>query len=93
MTQIRRVRAIVNKHTTQLDWNAKNPILMDGEMGVESDTRKFKIGNGYDTWKQLEYFVPGDPQVLINQHINAEEPHPAYDDGPDLSLIYQNARV
>lgn len=39
----------------------------------------------------------GDPGAdtadLIENHINAEEPHPAYDDGPSLTLIYENAKV
>ena len=28
------------------NWAANNPILLSGELGVETDTLKFKIGNG-----------------------------------------------
>ena len=27
-------------------WQSKNPILSKGEIGIENDTRKFKIGDG-----------------------------------------------
>ena len=36
-------------------WNSKNPVLLKGEMGVETDTRKIKIGDGTTAWKALSY--------------------------------------
>lgn len=36
-------------------WTAANPILAQGEMGVELDTKKFKIGDGTSTWLLLGY--------------------------------------
>ena len=38
------------------DWALVNPILAEGEIGVELDTRRFKIGDGTSTWSQLPYF-------------------------------------
>ena len=32
------------------EWTAANPILADGEMGIEKDTGLFKIGNGINPW-------------------------------------------
>lgn len=40
---------------TAAAWTAANPTLLSGEMGVETDTRKFKIGNGTDAWNDLGY--------------------------------------
>ena len=37
------------------DWSSVNPILAAGEMGVETDTNKFKFGNGTGTWSSLSY--------------------------------------
>lgn len=34
-----------------------------------------------------------DTANLMLEHVNAAEPHPVYDDGPSLSLIYENAKV
>jgi hypothetical protein len=36
-------------------WTIANPILADGELAAESDTGKFKIGNGVDRWNDLDY--------------------------------------
>jgi hypothetical protein len=35
------------------EWAAANPVLQDGELGLATDTRDFKIGNGTSTWAQL----------------------------------------
>lgn len=36
-------------------WKTKNPVLLKGEMGVETDTRKIKIGDGESVWTTLSY--------------------------------------
>jgi hypothetical protein len=41
---------------TASSWNISNPILSNGELGYETDTNKFKIGNGVSTWSSLVYF-------------------------------------
>ena len=42
---------------TQAQWSAANPILAAGEIGFETDTSKFKMGNGSSTWSALQYFA------------------------------------
>ena len=34
------------RHDTAANWTAKNPVLLDGELGAETDTTFFKIGDG-----------------------------------------------
>ena len=36
-------------------WTANNPVLAVGEMGVEIDTGKFKVGDGATEWNSLGY--------------------------------------
>ena len=36
-------------------WSQANPVLLDGEPGLELDTGKFKLGTGTSTWNNLEY--------------------------------------
>ena len=36
-------------------WSTVNPILLDGELGIESDTDLFKIGDGVTAWNLLPY--------------------------------------
>jgi hypothetical protein len=37
------------------EWTYTNPVLAAGEMGIESDTNKFKVGNGTTAWIDLPY--------------------------------------
>jgi Major tropism determinant N-terminal domain len=37
-------------------WLSSNPILSSGELGLETDTNKVKIGDGSTVWNSLEYF-------------------------------------
>jgi hypothetical protein len=38
------------------DWTSTNPTLAEGEVGIEIDTLKLKVGNGTDNWNTLPYF-------------------------------------
>lgn len=40
---------------TAAQWSTANPILAQGEMGVETDTGKFKIGDGIAAWSSIGY--------------------------------------
>lgn len=43
------------RNDTKNNWSTTNPVLSKGEMGVEIDTGKFKIGDGVKDWKTLGY--------------------------------------
>jgi hypothetical protein len=36
-------------------WKQANPVLLNGEPGIELDTGKFKLGTGTSNWKNLPY--------------------------------------
>lgn len=38
-------------------WASVNPLLAEGELGVELDSGRFKIGNGTDRWNDINYAV------------------------------------
>jgi hypothetical protein len=40
---------------TALQWFTTNPTLAEAEMGIETDTNLFKIGNGVTVWNSLPY--------------------------------------
>lgn len=48
------------RNGTAAEWTAANPILAVGEFALESDTRKFKIGNGSTAWNSLTYATQGE---------------------------------
>lgn len=37
------------------DWTSSNPVLAEGEIGWETDTKRLKIGDGTTAWTSLAY--------------------------------------
>jgi hypothetical protein len=48
---------------TASQWTSANPVLNAGELGWESDTNKFKIGDGTNHWADLDYFIDSNSTV------------------------------
>lgn len=48
---------------TKANWEAKDPILKERELGIETDTRKFKFGDGTSKWTELEYAGTDEEQI------------------------------
>ena len=48
------------RNGTANEWQSVNPILAIGELAIEIDTRKFKIGNGNQAWNNLPYAEQGE---------------------------------
>lgn len=46
-------------------WAALDPVLEPGEPGMELDTGRLKIGNGVNSWTELEY-VGEDGRGVVN---------------------------
>lgn len=40
---------------TAAEWTAADPVLFQGEEGLETDTRKRKVGDGTTAWSALPY--------------------------------------
>ncbi len=43
------------RRDTSLNWSVQNPILTQGELGLELDTIMYKIGDGTTAWNSLPY--------------------------------------
>ena len=43
------------RNDTTANWYSSNPVLASGEMGIDSTTKQFKIGDGYTHWNDLYY--------------------------------------
>lgn len=61
------------RRDTAANWTNANPVLADGEFGVETDTQKFKVGNGSSSWSSLTYVgfvtsVAGKQGVVTLDH-------------------------
>ena len=77
------------RRDTASRWTAVNPVLAEGEPGFELDSGKIKIGDGVTAWNEMGYLRSTE----MIEHIEDELPHPVYDDGPSLTLLYENAKV
>ena len=58
-------RILLRRDTAAL-WTSGNPTLASGEIGYESNTGKFKIGNGSTAWTSLSYSNANLPGASIN---------------------------
>ena len=47
---------ILFRRDTAANWESVNPVLLPGEIGIETDTYKFKIGNG-SRWNQQSFYA------------------------------------
>jgi len=47
------------RRDTAANWTTANPVLASGEMGLETDTGKFKFGDGSLQWSALPYVATG----------------------------------
>ena len=43
------------RRDTSANWTFYNPTLLNGEIGINTDTYQFKLGDGTSTWTQLPY--------------------------------------
>ena len=58
-------------------WSTANPVLMKGEIGIETDTNKFKIGDGTSAWSALSYVgtqvkITGTGKVITGASVGAD---------------------
>lgn len=62
---------LVHRHDTKANWTAKNPVLLQGEIGIEDDTGLFKIGDGVKAWDVLGY--ANDAKTASHYEVSATE--------------------
>lgn len=58
-------------------WAQQNPLLQRGEIGIEQDTKKLKIGDGVHRWNELDYYIMAmDGQIPIDQSLSTTSQYP-----------------
>jgi hypothetical protein len=58
---------LLQRRGTAPQWAVTNPVLESGELGIETDTKKLKLGDGRTAWNNLTYVggaVPGETGSL-----------------------------
>ena len=46
-----------HRNDTAANWTKHNPVLADGELVLEMDTHRVKVGDGVRAYRDLEYWV------------------------------------
>ena len=54
---------------TRDNWRTNNPVLLNGEVGYEIDTRLYKIGDGIHNWIDLPYYGANGIKVLAGENV------------------------
>lgn len=54
-TQVARLQ---QRTDTSTNWSTVNPVLLAGEYGYETDTKRRKLGDGSTAWNSLPYASP-----------------------------------
>ena len=72
------------RYDTVANWTSNNPVLLSGELGIESNTLKMKVGNGSAVWNSLPYLLNGDAfQAATTITVNT-------DASPTLGIMANN---
>jgi len=73
------------RRDTATNWTNNDPTLAEGEIGVETDTLKFKIGDGSTAWTALGYAATsaGDIAELVMDTMGA-----AWQDTNSIDITY-----
>ena len=61
------------RRDTAANWSSVNPVLATGEVGIETDTQRIKIGNGSGTWSSRPYInvLPSELTELSQDAVNS----------------------
>ena len=57
------------RRDTASNWTSNNTVLLAGELGYETDTKKFKIGDGSTAWQSLDYIPIPDTNRLLTGNL------------------------
>ena len=77
------------RNDTAENWTNANPVLRKGEMGVEIDTGKTKIGNGTAQWKDLKYSGVDEDTIkgIIDKNRDNFTPVEATEEEDDIQAL------
>ena len=75
-------------------WYRINPILEAGEIGIESNTNKFKYGDGKRRWRDLDYaFGNGLQAFICESESELINNYPADDHPGAIAIVPQRYNV
>lgn len=52
------------RRDTSTNWSTNNPVLRDGEIGLDTTVNKIKIGDGTTAWNSLAFYYETQVQIV-----------------------------
>jgi hypothetical protein len=71
------------RRDTAANWTSNNPVLREGEIGIETDTFKMKVGNGSSTWAQITQYM----NIVPDGNLTIEDYIPTSDIGAENGVV------
>lgn len=100
------IDGLIVRHGTSDQWAASNRILLDGELGVDTDKDELRMGDGVNLWANLVTFVTNNAVQAYVAEAIANSPSIGQADLdavadlvmselelPDLVLLWENAKA
>ena len=78
------------RNDTAQNWVTNNTKLLKGEMGIEIETRKFKIGDGINNWNGLKYANSGSSNFIDISNGITEDHIESVTNNPNLPVKIGN---
>ena len=80
------------RNDTSAAWSAANPVLMQGEIGIDRDSGRIKIGDGATAWNALPFALTGPegPQGQIGPNLALSGPGLTVPAGVPLEITMLN---
>jgi len=85
---------IQTRNDTASEWTRVNPILRQGEEGLENDTGRRKVGDGVTVWNTLPYH--GDAMKILGKtlpDLPDESSLLYYKSGGNGQFVFDNVEV
>lgn len=71
------------RRDTAANWTSNNPVLRQGEIGIETDTYQMKVGNGTSTWTQITQYM----NVVPDGNLTIQDYIPVSDIGAENGVV------
>jgi len=60
-------------------WELNDPVLFSGELGLDTTSKKIKVGDGFNEWTKLPYLNESDFDALRTEYGNETDFTLAYE--------------
>lgn len=85
------------RRDTAANWTSANPTLAQGELGIEIDTSKIKVGDGSTVWSGLSYLIDTGSYISAdgngNVDISGELIADSYNESFDIITSANNSAI